>query len=103
MYAQYEGTLIVANSVGYETDEKTGTAYLTEDHVRTIDELTSTEMALFMEPLQPFTAALLPALDVQMLMPIEPDERPESEREVNVAFCRWRVRFQIRQAGWPTL
>lgn len=102
MYAQYEGTLSIMNTVGYETDAKSGTAYLTEDHVRTIDQLTSQEMALFMEPLQPFTAALLPLLDVQLLQPIEPDERPEADREVNVAFRRWRVRFSIRQAAWPT-
>lgn len=103
MYAQFEGVLSVMNTVGYETEAKTGAAYLTEDHVRTIDELTSKELALFMEPLQPFTAALLPNLDVQMILPIEPDERPEQEREVNVAFRRWRVRFQIRQSAWPTI
>ena len=103
MYAQFEGILSVMNTVGYETEAKTGIAYLTEDHVRTIDELTSKEMALFMECLQPFTASLLPNLDVQMVMPIDPDERPEQDREVNVAFRRWRVRFQIRQSAWPTV
>lgn len=103
MYAQYEGILSVMNTVGYETEQKSGNAYLTEDHVRTIDELTSQEMALFMEPLQPFSAAFLPNLDIQQIMPIEPDERPEQDREVNVAFRRWRLKFSIRQAAWPTV
>jgi hypothetical protein len=102
MYCEFTGTLSIMNSVPYETDEKTSAAYLLEDHVRTLDELTSTELALFMEPLQPFTAALLPNLDIMQLLPIEPDERPPSEREVNVAFTRWFIRASIRPSAWPT-
>ena len=108
-YSQFTGTLSIMNTVGIETEEKSGTAYLTEDHVRTIDELTSTEHALFMEHLEPFSALdgdgaiLLPHLDVQQLIPLEPDDRPAEQREINVAFKRWRLTFQIRQSAWPVV
>lgn len=108
-YSQFYGILSVMNAVPYETEEKTGTAYLTEDHARTLDELTATEHALFMEHLEPFAALdaddalLLPHLDVQELIPIEPDERSVQDREINVAFKRWRVKFEIRRTAWPTL
>ena len=108
-FSQFVGTLSIMNAVPYETEERTGTAYLTEDHVRTLDELTSTEHTLFMEHLEPFSALdgngdlLLPNLDVQELMPIEPDERPGQDREINLAFKRWRVKFEIRRSAWPTL
>ncbi len=100
-YSEFIGTLSIMNCCGYETDEKSITAYLTEDHVRQLDTLTSTEHALFMEHLEPFTAAYLPNLDVLQILPIEPDERQESEREVNVAYFRRRIRFQIRSSAWP--
>jgi hypothetical protein len=56
-----------------------------------------------MEHLEPFTPALLPHLDVQELLPIEPDERPEEAREVNTARVRWRVKFEIRSTAWPVV
>jgi hypothetical protein len=108
-YSQFLGTLSIMNAVPYETEEKTGNAYLTENHVRLLDELTSTEHALFMEHLEPFAgldgdgALLLPNLDVQELIPMEPDERPAQDREINLAFKRWRVKFEIRRSAWPTV
>ena len=102
-YSQFTGTLVVLFTVPYETEQKTGIAYLTEDHVRELDRLTTTAHALFMEHLEPFTPALLPNLDVQELLPIEPDERPEEAREVNTARVRWRVKFEIRSTAWPTV
>jgi hypothetical protein len=102
-YSQYFGTLSILNTVPMETDEKSGTQYLTEDHARALDELVATEHALFMEHLEPFAAPLLPLLDVQELIPIEPDERPLADREVNAAFSRWRVKFEIRPAAWPAV
>lgn len=99
---EWEGTLTVLFSVPYETDEKTGAAYLTETHARTLDELDASALVLFAEGLFPFTAALLPNLDVLQILPIEPDERPEEQREVNTARTRFRVRFAIRQSAWPT-
>lgn len=101
MYCRFTGTLTIMNSVPYETDEKEEDAYLTEDHARTLDELVAKELALFMEPLQPFTAALLPNLDIASILPIEPDERPVSEREVNVAFNRFLLGCAIRPGAWP--
>ena len=102
-YSQFYGTLSIFNTVPVETEEKTGTAYLTEDHARTLDLLTATEHALFMEHLEPFTAALLPWLDVQEIVPIEPDERQVSDREVNAAYVRRRIKFEIRRTAWPTV
>jgi hypothetical protein len=102
-YSQFTGTLVVSNTVPMEIIQKDAGGYLTEDHVRDLEELTSTEHALFMEHLEPFTSALLPYLDVQELVPIEPDERPQSDREVNVANMRWRVKFEIRKSAWPTV
>lgn len=101
MYCQFTGILSIMNSVPFQTVEKTGEAYLLEEHVRTLDELQSQQLALFMEPLQPFTAELLPWLDVQQLLPIEPDERPVDEREVNVAFTRWQILASLRPTAWP--
>lgn len=101
MYCAFTGTLMIENSVPFETEEKSGSAYLTEDHARTLDELVSQQLALFMEPLQPFTAALLPNLDIQQIVPIEPDDRPVSEREVNIAYNRWLIRATIRPGAWP--
>lgn len=102
VYCEYEGILTVLFSVPYETDEKTGSAYLTEDHARTLDELDATALLAFSEGLFPFTSALLPNLDVLQILPIEPDERPEEMREVNVSRVRFRLRFVIRQSAWPT-
>ena len=56
-----------------------------------------------MEHQEPFTSTLLPFLDVQELIPIEPDERPVADREINAAFARWRIKFEIRPTAWPTL
>lgn len=100
-YAQYEGTLIVQNTVPYQTDAETGITFVEEDHLRKLDELQAIEHTLFMEHLEPFTAALLPKLDVQKIIPIDPDERPEAEREINTAMMRWRIVFQIRAEAWP--
>jgi hypothetical protein len=101
-YSQYFGTLAIYNTSPMGTTEKEADEYLLEDHVRVLDELCSKEHALFMEHLEPFTG-LLPYLDVQELLPIEPDERPEQEREVDAAFMRWRVKFEMRTdegGGW---
>lgn len=102
-YSQFTGTLIVLVTTPIETEEKTGEAYITEDHVRELDRITSTALTLFMEHLEPFTAALLPAYDVQELMPLDPDERPEEAREINTARVRWRVKFEIRPSAWPVI
>lgn len=101
-YNQFLGTLAIFNTVEVETEEKTGLAYVTETHARVLDELCAKEHAIFMEHLEPFTAALLPWLDVQELMPIEPDERPANDRELNGAFTRWRIKFEIRYDAWPS-
>jgi hypothetical protein len=95
-YSQFLGVLSIFNTVPMEEDEKTGGQYLSEDHARTLDELCAKEHAIFMEHLEPFTAELLPYIDVQELILIEPDERPINEREVNAAFMRWRVKFEMR-------
>jgi hypothetical protein len=101
-YSSFAGTLTVMVTVPMEVDEKEGTAYLSETHARTLDEVTATVHTLFMEHLEPFTSTLLPKLDVQELVPIDPDERPEAEREINTVRLRWRLRFDIRPSAWPT-
>lgn len=101
-YSSFAGILTVMVTVPMETDEKDGTAYLTETHARTLDETTAIAHTLFMEHLEPFTAVLLPKLDVQELVPIDPDERPESEPEINTVRLRWRLRFDIRPSAWPS-
>lgn len=103
VYHEYEGTLSIANTVGFETEEKTGEPYLTQEHIRTLDQLCAQQMAIFMEGLQPFDSDTLPNLDVLQILPIEPDERPEEQREVNLAFVRFRVRFCIRRSAWPVV
>lgn len=102
-YSHFTGNLAILNTVPAETEEKSGTSYLTEDHARTLDELVATEHVLFMEHIEPFTAAFLPLLDVQQILPLEPDERQMADREVNAAFLRRRLVFQIRQSAWPVV
>lgn len=102
-YSQFYGTLSVMNTVPAETDERSGTAYLTAEHARQLDELLAIEHTLFMEHLEPFTAALLPNFDVQEIMPLEPDERPPGEREVNTGYLRRRIKFEIRRSAWPVV
>lgn len=108
-YSQFYGTLSIFNTVPAETDEKSGTAYLTEDHARTLDELIATEHTLFMEHLEPFSGLdgdsvqFLPLYDVQEILPMEPDERPIADREINAAFLRRRIKFDIRRTAWPTV
>lgn len=101
-YSAYTGVLSFLVTVAAETEEKDGTAYLTETHVRTLDQVTATAHTLFMEHLEPFTSALLPSLDVREIVPLEPDERPEAEREINASRLRWRLTFAIRQSAWPS-
>lgn len=101
MYCEFTGTLSLMNSVPFETDEKTQEQYLTEDHVRELDQVTAQQLAIFMEPLQPFTSANLPWLDVMQIRPIEPDDRPPSEREVNASFNRFALVVSIRPGAWP--
>ena len=101
-YSAFTGTLSFLVTVPAETDEKSGTAYLTETHARTLDQVTATAHTLFMEHLEPFTATLLPSLDVREIVPLEPDERPETEREIDTARLRWRLTFAIQQSAWPT-
>jgi hypothetical protein len=102
-YSQFFGVLTIMNTVPAETDEKTGTVYITEDHATALSELCAREHTLFMEHLEPFTSTLLPGIDVLEMIPIDPDERPIGDREVNAAFMRWRVKFEIRYDGWPTV
>ena len=101
-YSEYYGIFSVMNSVPMETDKKTGTAYLTEDHARELDRLTSMEDAIFMSHVEAFTSTLLPYHEITEILPIEPDERPTADREVNVAFRRWRLKINIRSDQWPT-
>lgn len=100
-YAEWLGTLSILNTVSVETSERDPEAALTEDHLRELDRLCSLEDAIFMEHVEPFTAQLLPLHDVLQIVPIEPDERPENEREVNAAFRRWRLKVAVRYNQWP--
>jgi hypothetical protein len=100
-YSQFLGVLTIMNTAPIETVPEAEDAYITADHQRELDERVATERVLFMEHLEPFTAALLPWLDVQELIPIDPDERPVQDREINVAYLRYRVKFEIRYAAWP--
>lgn len=99
-YCEFFGTLAIFNTVPMETDEKTKTQYLSEDHARELDRLTSLEDAIFMEHVDALSP-LLSLHEITSLMPIEPDERPENEREVNMAFRRWRAKVNIRYEAWP--
>lgn len=101
-YSEFYGTLAVMNTVAIETEAEEEGAYITAEHQRELDRLCSLEDAIFMEHVEPFTAALLPLHDVLEIVPIEPDERPEEEREINVAFRRWRLKVAIRSDGWPS-
>lgn len=101
-YSQFTGTLSIWNTAPMAQIEKTDLIFDLEDHIRLIDELCAKEQVLFMEHMEPFSAQLLPNLDVQEIFPIEPDERPVNEREVDGAFMRWRVKFEIRKTAWPT-
>lgn len=100
-YSEFYGILSIMNSVPIETDPETEEAYLSADHLRELDRLCALEDAIFMEHSEQFTAALLPLHDVLELIPIEPDERPEEEREINTAFRRWRMKIAIRDTAWP--
>jgi hypothetical protein len=100
-YSEYFGTFSILNTVPMETDERTGDEYLTPDHARELERLTSLEDAIFMEHHDAWSA-LLPLHEVTECFPIEPDERPINEREVNAAFRRWRLKVNIRYDAWPT-
>lgn len=102
-YAQFEGVLTLLCTVPYEQDPKTGSYLISADHARDLDLTVSQLYAIFMEALEPFKSSgdFLPYYDIQQILPIEPDERPVHEREVNVATVRFRIRFQIRQSAWP--
>lgn len=101
-YCEYYGTFSIFNTVPMETEEKSGTAYLTEEHARELERLTSLEDAIFMEHVD-LLSPLLPLHEVTECMPIEPDERPVAEREVNAAFRRWRLKINIRYSAWPSV
>lgn len=103
-YAQFEGTLTLLCSVPYEQEAQTGAYLITADHARDLDETVAQLYAIFMEALEPFKSSgdFLPYYDIQQILPIEPDERPVHDREVNVAYVRFRIRFQIRQSAWPS-
>ena len=101
-YDEYLGTLVIENTVDPSVDEENEEAYLERTHSRYLDELVATEAALFLEHLRPFTTARLPYLDVITIVPQDPDERPEHERELNVSRLRWQVKFAIRTTAWPT-
>jgi hypothetical protein len=102
-YSEFYGILSVMNTVPIETDPETEGAYITADHLRELDRLCSLEDAIFMEHAEQFTAALLPLHDIEEIIPIEPDERPEEEREINTAFRRWRLKVAIRDTAWPAV
>jgi len=80
-YCQFTGVLSILNSVFMETEEKTDTAYLTQDHAREFDDLNAKQHAIFMKHQEPFSdldggaVRYLPLLYVQVLLPITPDER----------------------------
>ncbi|MBC7367569.1 MAG: hypothetical protein H7343_12310 [Undibacterium sp.] len=101
-YGRFTGTLTLMVCVPIEEVQAAGDQ-LTVEHLRELDRITSTARVLFMEHLEPFSATLLPNLDVQALVPIEPDERPEEAREVNTARLRWRLTFELRPNAWPSL
>jgi hypothetical protein len=105
-YAQFEGVLTHAHTAPYETEQSaTGPIYRVADvHVRELDQRVAQTYAIYMQAIEPFLSSgdFLPMYDVQQIIPIEPDERPQQDREVNVAYVRHRIRFQVRQAAWPT-
>lgn len=102
IYAEREGTLTFAVTAPFETQEKLE-AEFSEDHVRALDERCAELEVVFIQGLFPFTATsagdVLPDYDVLDLQPIEPDERPEELREVNIARRRYRVSFRIRETA----
>lgn len=101
-FCEFLGVFSIMNTVPMETDEKSGEAFLSEEYVRELDRLTSLEDALFMEHISPFAPAQTPLHEVTSITPMEPDERPEREREVNVAFRRWQLKVNILYNAWPT-
>lgn len=100
-YSEYFGVFSIFNTVPMETEQKTGTQYLTEDHARELERLTSLEDAIFMEHVDGLSP-LMSMHEITEMFPIEPDERPINEREVNAAFRRWRLKISIRYDAWPT-
>jgi hypothetical protein len=102
-YAQFEGVLTLLCTVPYEQEPTSGATFISADHARDLDETVAELYAIFMEAIEPFKSSgdFLPYYDIQQILPIEPDERPVHDREVNVAFVRFRIRFQIRQTAWP--
>ncbi|HEX2101313.1 MAG TPA: hypothetical protein VHF69_11640 [Candidatus Synoicihabitans sp.] len=102
-YSEFLGMLVIENTVDYLIDQENQEPYLDRDHARFVDELVAKEAALFLEHTRPFatTDTLLPWLDVLTIVPQDPDERPEHEREVNVFRLRWQVKFCIRSDAWP--
>lgn len=100
-YSEFLGTFSIMNTVPMETEAKTENQYLTEDHARELERLTSLEDAIFMEHVGAFSPELLPYHEVTELFPIDPDERPVELREVNAAFRRWRLKVNIRYDAWP--
>lgn len=101
-YCEFFGTFTLLNTVPIETDEKAENAFVSEDHVRELDRLTSLEDAIFMEHAD-LLSPLLPSHEVTEMFPIEPDERPIHEREINAAFRRWRVKINVRYEAWPSV
>lgn len=100
-YSEFMGTFSVMITVPYETEQKNGTQYLTEDHARELDRVTSLVDAIFMEHVGQFTAVVLPLHEVTEMVPIDPDERPVEDREINVSYRRWQMKVNVRPDAWP--
>lgn len=107
-YSTYEGILTFQVTAPYEQEqaEDGSTIYRVADaHAREMDQSVAQLYAVFMEGLFPFTATtagdVLPNLDVRQILPIDPDERPEEMREVNIARVRFRLRLAIRASALP--
>lgn len=103
VYHEYEGILAHAVECPFETQEQLE-AQFSEDHVRAIDERCAEILTIFIQGLFPFTGTsagdVLPEYDVLDIMPIDPDERPEEMREINIGRVRHRIRFAIRLSAF---
>lgn len=101
-YSEFTGTFTIMNSVPITDEERSADAYLSEDHQRELDRLTSLEDAIFMQHVGAFSPSLLPMHEVTKIVPMAPDERPVEMREVNAAYRRWQLTVNIRADAWPS-
>jgi hypothetical protein len=105
-YSEFDGTLTFEIVAPFEQEEAAaGPIYrVASAHVREMDRRAAQLYAIWQESLVPFKSSgdFLPKLDVITIRPIEPDERPEELREVNIRRVRFAIRFAIRQSAWPS-